>query len=56
MQGIHSTHFSYDLTMLGLYDFRNVDNADGIMESSHKNGIYCITSRNLSNFKLIDQK
>ncbi len=56
MQSIHSTHFSYDLAMLGLYDFRNVDNADGIMESSHKNWIYCITSWNLSNFKWIDQK
>lgn len=35
MQSIHSTHFSYNLAMLGPYDFRNVDNAGGIMESSH---------------------
>ncbi len=25
------------------YDFRNVENADGIAESIHKNGIYSLT-------------
>ncbi len=42
MQSILSTQFSYNLAMLGPIDFRNVENADGIMESSYKNGIYCI--------------
>ncbi len=28
---------------LGPYDFRDAENADGIAESSHKNGIYSLT-------------
>ncbi len=28
---------------LGPYDFRDAENADGIAESSHKNGIYHLT-------------
>ncbi len=35
--------------LVGPYDFRDVENADGIAESSHKNGIYCI-SRNVTKF------
>ncbi len=27
---------------LGPYDFSDVENMDGIVKSSHKNGIYCI--------------
>ncbi len=27
---------------IGAYDFRDAENVDGIPESSHKNGIYCI--------------
>ncbi len=30
-------------TELGPYDFRDAEKADGIAESSHRNGIYCIT-------------
>ncbi len=35
--------------LLGLYDFCDAENVDGITESSHKNGIYCIT-RNVTEF------
>ncbi len=38
-----------ELIRLGLYDFRNAENADGIAESSHKNGIYSLT-RNVMEF------
>ncbi len=31
------------------YDFRDAENADGISESSHKNGIYSLT-RNVTEF------
>ncbi len=27
---------------MGSYDFRDAENADGITESSHKNGIYSL--------------
>ncbi len=30
------------LTIVGPYDFRDAENADGIAESSHKNGIYSL--------------
>ncbi len=33
------------VSQLGLYDFRNAENADGIAESSHKNGIYSLTRK-----------
>ncbi len=32
-----------------LYDFRDAENASGISESSHKNGIYSLT-RNVTEF------
>ncbi len=35
--------------ILGPYDFRDAENADGITESSHKNGIYSLT-RNVMEF------
>ncbi len=41
--------------LLGPYDFRDAENADGIEESSHKNGIYSLT-RNVSKFGWINQK
>ncbi len=34
---------------VGPYDFCNVENTDRLAESSHKNGIYCIT-RNVTEF------
>ncbi len=37
------------LTIVGQYDFRDAENADGIAESSHKNGIYSLT-RNVTEF------
>ncbi len=36
-------------TVLGPYDFRDAENADGITESSHKNRIYSLT-RNVTEF------
>ncbi len=30
------------LTIVGPYDFRDAENADGIAEYSHKNGIYSL--------------
>ncbi len=45
---LHTMHDS-ELIRLGLYDFRNAENADGIAESSHKNGIYSLT-RNVIEF------
>ncbi len=36
-------------TYIGPYDFRDAENADGIAESSHKNGIYSLT-RNVTEF------
>ncbi len=36
---------SYRTSLLGPYDFCDTENADGIVESSHKNGIYCITQK-----------
>ncbi len=35
--------------LVGPYDFRDTENADGIAESSHKNGIYSLT-RNVTEF------
>ncbi len=35
--------------VLGPYDFRDAENADGIVESSHKNGIYSLT-QNVTEF------
>ncbi len=35
--------------ILGPYDFRNAESADGIVESSHKNRIYSLT-RNVTEF------
>ncbi len=29
--------------VVGSYDFRDTENADGIAEPSHKNGIYSLT-------------
>ncbi len=37
------------MTQLGPYDFRDAENAEGIAESSHKNGIYSLT-RNVTEF------
>ncbi len=34
---------------VGPYDFHDVENTDGIAESSHKNGIYSLT-RNVTEF------
>ncbi len=31
------------ITYIGPYDFRDAETADGIAESSHKNGIYSLT-------------
>ncbi len=36
-------------TMLGPYDFHDAENADGIAESSHKNGIYSLM-KNVTEF------
>ncbi len=41
-------------TLVEPNDFRDVENADGIMESSHKNGIYCIT-RNFTECHMFDE-
>ncbi len=30
------------MQLVGPYDFRDAENADGIAESSHKNGIYSL--------------
>ncbi len=35
--------------IVGPYDFRDAENADGIAESSHRNGIYSLT-RNVTEF------
>ncbi len=37
------------LLFVGPYDFRDAENADGIAESSHKNGIYSLM-RNVAEF------
>ncbi len=37
------------LPNLGPYDLSDVENVDGMAESSHKNGIYCIT-QNITEF------
>ncbi len=37
------------LLTIGPNDFSDAENADRIVESSHKNGIYCIT-RNVTEF------
>ncbi len=31
------------MPIIGPYDFRDAENADGISESSHKNGLYSLT-------------
>ncbi len=36
-------------TYVGPYDFHDAENADGIAESSHKNGIYSLT-QNVTEF------
>ncbi len=35
-------HLINTIINIGPYDFHDVENMDGIAESSHKNGIYCI--------------
>ncbi len=50
----HDSHLLYWandtlLLHLGPYDFRDAENADGMAEISHKNGIYSLT-RNVTEF------
>ncbi len=37
---------SMNYGLLGPYDFHDAENADGIVEPSHKNGIYSLTWNN----------
>ncbi len=42
--------------IVGPYDFQILENMDGITESSHKNGIYCIMQNVIEFTKFINQK
>ncbi len=44
----HSEMLNF-FTWVGPYDFHDAENADGISESSHKNGIYSLM-RNVTEF------
>ncbi len=41
--------------LLGHYDFCDAENMDGIMESTHKNRIYCIKQNVMEFAKFLDE-
>lgn len=55
LKSLHLLFLFGSAVNLGPYDFRDVENADKIMESSHKNGFYFITWNVMEIWRNLDE-